>query len=62
MSKLKICPECRDYLKAYRQAVALGKTVFIQAQDTVRAVPKGRITAILGTRFADSDDTNGETS
>lgn len=59
---LKICAECRDYLKAYWHAVELGKTVFKQAQDTVPAeVPEDLVTAILEARSAESDGTNGET-
>lgn len=60
---LKLCSECRDYLKAYWNAVELGKTVFKEAKDTVPTdVPEDLVSAILAARSADSGGPNGDTS
>lgn len=60
---MKMCPECRDYLEAYRHAVEVGKTVFKQARDMTPAeVPEDLVTAILAARSAERDDAGGGTS
>ena len=51
---LKVCRDCRDYLRAYQRTVELGKAVFQSDQAQVPAeVPEDLIAAILAARSAD---------
>jgi anti-sigma factor RsiW len=48
---LAICSECRRYLGAYRNAIALAKAVFQKPDETVPAeVPEDLVKAILSAR------------
>ena len=50
---LRLCPECRDYLAAYRHAMALGKAVFDDPNAPVPDdMPEDLIAAILDARDA----------
>ena len=51
---MKICRECRDYLAAYRQTIALGKAVLTDepAAPVPDAVPEDLIKAVLDARNA----------
>ena len=50
---LKICRECREYLAAYKQTVALGKAAFEESADPLPGdVPEDLVTAILAARSA----------
>ena len=47
---LKLCRECREYLQAYQNAIALGKTVFAENSDDLpipQEVPSDLLQAIL---------------
>lgn len=51
---LRICRECRDYLKAYRQTVELGKAAFRAPTAPVpEDVPEDLVKAILDARSSD---------
>lgn len=51
---LRICRECRDYLEAYRRAVAMGKAVFDDGDAVVPAdVPEDMVKAIMAARAVD---------
>ena len=48
---LKICPECRDYLAAYRRSIEIGKVVFQEPSAPVPDdVPEDLVEAILQAR------------
>ena len=48
---LRMCPECRDYLAACRQAMALGKAVFDDANAPVPDdMPEDLVAAIIDAR------------
>ena len=48
---LKVCSECRAYLKAYRNTIALGRTAFAHGDASVpEDMPKDLVTAILAAR------------
>lgn len=50
---LVLCRECRDYLAMYEQAVALGKSAFQDAGDTVpEDFPEDLVRAIVAARRA----------
>ena len=51
---LRVCPECRIYLAAYRTTVELGKAVFAVEDDlpVPEQVPADLIRAILAARAA----------
>lgn len=54
---LRLCRECRDYLRAYRESVAAGKAVLSDETDTVpEAVPEDLVQAILAARSGDESD------
>lgn len=51
---LKVCRECRDYLKAYQRTVALEKAVFPTPTASVPGdVPEDLVKAILAARGSD---------
>lgn len=48
---LRMCPECRDYLAAYRRAMALGKAVFDDPNAPVPVdMPEDLVAAIIDAR------------
>jgi anti-sigma factor RsiW len=50
---LKLCRECREYLKAYQNSIALGKAVFAENNDDFlipKDVPNDLLQAILEAR------------
>ena len=48
---LRMCRECRDYLKAYRRTVELGRAVFDDPQAEVpETMPDDLVDAILAAR------------
>ena len=50
---LKLCRECREYLKAYQASITLGKAVFAENSDdrpVPKDVPTDLIEAILKAR------------
>jgi anti-sigma factor RsiW len=52
---LKFCRECRDYLAAYKQTIALGKAAFDDpAGPLPEDVPDDLVKAILSAREQDS--------
>ncbi len=54
---LKMCKECRAYLKAYKQTIALGKAAFDDPNAPVpHDFPEDLITAILEARVADNTE------
>lgn len=51
---LRVCEECRAYLKAYRNTIALGQAAFRQADAAVPGdMPEDLVNAILAARKAD---------
>ena len=51
---LKICRECREYLAAYRETMAVGKAAFTQPTDSLPDdVPEDLVRAIVAARSAD---------
>ncbi len=51
---IKICRECREYLAAYRESLAMGKAAFTAASEPVPPeVPEDLVRAILAARSAD---------
>ncbi|AOW76305.1 hypothetical protein A3Q34_05175 [Colwellia sp. PAMC 20917] len=46
---LSMCPECRDYLEGYKNAIRLSQTGFIKAEQSPE-VPEDLIQAILKSR------------
>lgn len=55
---LRLCPECRVYLAAYKATRALGEAAFGIGPDVPvpSEVPEDLITAILSARAASADD------
>ncbi len=48
---LKMCPECRSYLEAYRRSIEMGQRVFRAPDASVPAdVPEDLVQAILAAR------------
>lgn len=48
---LKVCTDCRAYLKAYRNTIALGRTAFTRGDAPVpEDMPGDLVTAILAAR------------
>jgi anti-sigma factor RsiW len=48
---LKICEECRAYLKAYRNTIALGRTAYTRGDAPVPGdMPEELVAAILAAR------------
>lgn len=48
---LKVCEDCRAYLKAYRNTIALGRTAFTRGDAPVpEDMPKDLVSAILAAR------------
>jgi predicted anti-sigma-YlaC factor YlaD len=53
---LRLCRECRDYLSAYQQTLALGKAAFKQSDEIVPStVPDDLIKAILDAQSVDRE-------
>ena len=51
---LRVCRECRDYLKAYRQTVELGRAAFrTPAAPVPEDVPEDLVKAIVEARSSD---------
>lgn len=50
---LKVCRECRDYLKAYKAAAALSRSAFeADPTEQIEAVPEDLVKAVLEAREA----------
>lgn len=53
---LAICRECRDYLAAYKETMALGKRAFDDPEAALpENVPEDLVTAVLEARRPDSE-------
>lgn len=53
---LRMCPDCRRYLAAYRLAIAAGQQVFAHEDaEPPPDVPEDLIAAVLAARRADED-------
>lgn len=51
---LALCPPCRDYLKTYQDAIALGRAVLTGEEDATAALPDDLVRAILAARKRES--------
>lgn len=47
---LKVCRECRDYLRAYKSSMNLTKSALAKQQAELEDVPADLVTAVLAAR------------